>query len=277
MVEGDIEDLATCRAACEGVEQVVHQAAIGSVPRSMEDPLAVNRTNVDGFVNMLIAARDAGARRFVYASSCAIYGDVPGFPKREEDELRSLSPYATTKHVNELYAEVFGRAFGVECVGLRYFNVFGPRQDPDGPYAAVIPRWIQSMLAGEACRVFGTGEQTRDFVYVEDVVQANILASLAPGDATGRAYNIGAGRRTSLLELFGLIRDAMSTVRPELGAVEPTFEEGRAGDVPHSCADIDRARAALGYAPAFDVASGMANAVEWYAANLAPRAVEAAA
>ena len=271
LIHGDIEDFAVCKDACQEVDYVIHQAAVGSVPRSMEDPIAVNRTNVDGFVHMLTAARDAGARRFVYASSCAMYGDAPGTPKHETDELRALSPYAVTKHVNELYSAVYQRAYGVRTVGLRYFNVFGPRQDPDGAYAAVIPLWMRNLLLDEPCRIYGDGATTRDFVYVDDVVQANILASLVEDDdATGTAYNIGSGQPTSLTELFRLIRDALAQRRPEVSEREPTFEPFRSGDIRHSRADIAKSRAQLGFVPQFSVQTGLEAAVEWYANNLLP-------
>jgi len=271
LVTGDIEDLAVCVDACAQVDYVIHQAAIGSVPRSMEDPIAVNRTNVDGFVHMLTAARDAGARRFVYASSCAIYGDAPETPKREDGALVALSPYAVTKHVNELYAAVYQRAFGISTVGLRYFNVFGPRQDPDGPYAAVIPIWTRNLILGEPCRIYGDGETTRDFIYVDDVVQANILAALVDDDsATGTAYNIGSGQSTSLVGLFGSIRDALGEKRPELAAAAPAFEPFRHGDIRHSRADTTKAASQLGFAPQYTVESGLRAAVEWYVENLVP-------
>jgi UDP-N-acetylglucosamine 4-epimerase len=271
LVRGDIEDLAACTEACAQVDYVIHQAAIGSVPKSMEDPIAVNRTNVDGTVNMLTAARDAGARRFVYASSCAIYGDAPETPKREESTLLPLSPYAVTKQVNEQYAAVYQRAFGLSTVGLRYFNVFGPRQDPDGPYAAVIPIWTRNLILGDPCRIFGDGQTTRDFIYVEDVVQANILAAVVDdAAATGTAYNIGSGQSTSLTQLFAAIRDALADKRPELAAAEPAFEPFRNGDIRHSRADTTKAATQLGFAPQFTVQSGLRAAVEWYVENLVP-------
>jgi UDP-N-acetylglucosamine 4-epimerase len=211
----------------------------------------------------------------VYASSCAIYGDAPGTPKREHDELRSLSPYAVTKHVDELYAAVYQRAFGIGTVGLRYFNVFGPRQDPDGPYAAVIPCWTRNMLMDQPCRIYGDGQTTRDFVYVDDVVQANILAALVEDNAaTGSAYNIGSGEPTSLVELYAVIRRALFDTRPELAGRTPVFEPFRAGDVRHSRADISKARAQLGFEPAYSVEAGLAACVEWYAENLIPRSAE---
>jgi UDP-N-acetylglucosamine 4-epimerase len=279
-VKGDIEDLSACADASAQVDYVIHQAAIGSVPKSMEDPIAVNRCNVDGTVNMLTAARDAGARRFVFASSCAIYGDAPETPKREDSTLLPLSPYAVTKHVNEAYAAVYQRAFGLSTIGLRYFNVFGPRQDPDGPYAAVIPIWTRNLVLGEPCRIYGDGQTTRDFIYVEDVVQANILAAMAEDEsATGTAYNVGSSQSTSLTDLFAAIRDALAEKRPELASAEPLFEPFRNGDIRHSRADTSKAAGQLGFAPRFTVQSGLKAAVDWYAENLIPanRAVTAEA
>jgi UDP-N-acetylglucosamine 4-epimerase len=270
LLTGDIEDISVCRHACAGVDYVIHQAAIGSVPRSMDDPVAVNRTNVDGFVNMITAARDAGVRRFVYASSCAVYGDAPETPKREDGQLVALSPYAVTKHVNELYAAVYQRAFGIGTVGLRYFNVYGPRQDPDGPYAAVIPIWTRNLIVDEPCRIYGDGQTTRDFIYVDDVVQANILAALSEESATGTVYNVGSSRSTSLTALFDAIRDALAAKRPDIGDREPAFEPFRNGDIRHSRADTTKAAARLGFAPAHDIRSGLDAAVDWYAANLVP-------
>lgn len=262
----DIRDLDACREACEGAELVLHQAALGSVALSIDDPLLVHQANVDGFVNMLVAARDAGAARFVYAASSATYGDDPR-PLKVEDEIgRALSPYAVTKHVNELYAAVFERTYGLPTVGLRYFNVFGPRQDPEGAYAAVIPCWVAALLSGEDCAVHGDGETTRDFCYVDDVVQANLLAACARAEGvTGGVYNVASGTATTLNELFALIRDAVAEHRP--GAAGARAEHGpfRPGDVRHSRADISRIRDRLGYRPAFTVREGMAHVVRWYA------------
>jgi UDP-N-acetylglucosamine/UDP-N-acetylgalactosamine 4-epimerase len=262
-LEGDICDLDRCRQAVEGVEVVLHQAALGSVPRSIEDPLTTHRANVDGFVNMAIAARDAGVRRFVYASSSSVYGDDPDLPKREERTGRVLSPYAATKQIDEVYAGVFGLSYGFELVGLRYFNVFGPRQDPNGPYAAVIPRWIGELLEGEPCQIFGDGTQSRDFCYVDNAVQANLLAAVAPG-APGQVYNVGCGDKTTLTELFSMIRQRVAEHEPRAANLEPIYRDTRPGDVPHSQAAIEKAVRELGYAPTYQVADGLAETVDWF-------------
>lgn len=263
-VEGDIRDLDTCRAACEGVDVVLHNAALGSVPRSIADPLATHANNVDGTVNMLAAASDAGVGRFVYAASSSTYGDHPGLPKVEDQIGRPLSPYAVTKYVNELYASIFQRTYGLQTIGLRYFNVFGPRQDPAGAYAAVIPRWIDALLAGEPCVINGDGGNTRDFCHVSNVVQANLLAATAPVEQTDQIYNVAVGDRTTLLELFHLIRDEVAAVHPEASGAQPQFGPERPGDIPHSLADVSRARTALGYQPVHDVKSGLREALPWY-------------
>jgi UDP-N-acetylglucosamine/UDP-N-acetylgalactosamine 4-epimerase len=262
-LEGDICDLEACRRAALGVDVVLHQAALGSVPRSIEDPLATHRANVDGFVNMALAARDAGVRRFVYASSSSVYGEDPELPKREERTGKVLSPYAATKQIDEVYAEVFGLSYGCEFVGLRYFNVFGPRQDPNGPYAAVIPRWIGELLDGGPCQIFGDGTQSRDFCYVENAVQANLLAAMAPR-APGQVYNVGCGDRTTLGELFSLIRERVAEHEPRAREVKPSYQPTRPGDVPHSQAAIDKATAELGYAPTYQVSDGLAETVAWF-------------
>ncbi|HEX6373480.1 MAG TPA: SDR family oxidoreductase [Longimicrobium sp.] len=273
-VEGDIRDLDTCRAACRGVDVVLHNAALGSVPRSIADPLATHANNVDGTVNMLAAASDAGVARFVFAASSSTYGDHPGLPKVEDQIGRPLSPYAVTKYVNELYASIFQRTYGLETIGLRYFNVFGPRQDPAGAYAAVIPRWIDALLAGEPCLINGDGQNTRDFCHVSNVVQANLLAATAPAQHTDQIYNVAVGERTTLLELFELIRGEVAAVHPEAAGAEPTFGPERPGDIPHSLADVSKARAALGYQPLHDVKSGLREALPWYvrSASAAARA-----
>ena len=263
LIEGDICDPDACRRAVEGAEYVLHQAALGSVPRSIDDPLATHRANVDGFVQLVLAARDAGVRRFVYASSSAVYGDDPDLPKREERIGKALSPYAVSKQIDELYADVFGRTYDIEVVGLRYFNVFGPRQDPNGPYAAVIPRWIHELAAGTPCQIFGDGTQSRDFCYVDNAVQANLLAAVTEGVA-GRVYNVGCGDRTSLAELFALLRDRIGERVPGVRGAEPRYREPRPGDVPHSEASIDRAVAELGYAPTYQVSDGLAETVAWF-------------
>lgn len=264
-VEGDIRDLPTCHAVCRGVEYVLHQAALGSVPRSLEDPLASHQSNVDGFLHVLLAARDAGVRRFVYAASSSTYGDHPGLPKVEERIGRPLSPYAVTKYVNELYAQVFQQSYGTETVGLRYFNVFGRRQDPNGAYAAVIPRWVGQLLAGRECVIHGDGETSRDFCYVENAVQANLLAAVAAGEGVaGEVYNVAVGERTTLNRLFAEIRDTLAAFRPELAGAEPRYGAFRAGDVRHSQADISKIRQRLGYAPTHTVRQGLAEALPWY-------------
>lgn len=267
-IEGDIRDLPTCRKACEGVQHVLHEAALGSVPRSIDDPLLSNSCNIDGFVNMLVAARDAQARSFVYAASSSTYGDSPELPKVEDKIGNPLSPYAVTKYVNELYADVFARCYGFTTIGLRYFNVFGQRQDPYGAYAAVIPQWFASLIKGETVYVNGDGETSRDFCYIDNVVQANLLASCAADEARNKVYNVAFGQRTTLNELFDLIKEEVCRHKPEAAAATATHRDFRAGDVRHSLADITRARTLLGYEPAFDVRQGLRLAGDWYAANL---------
>jgi UDP-N-acetylglucosamine 4-epimerase len=268
-VEGDIADAATAKRACDGVDLVLHQAALGSVPRSIADPRASHRANVDGFLEMLIAVREAGVKRFVYASSSSVYGDEPNLPKVEARTGRVLSPYAATKAVNELYAGVFQRTYGLECIGLRYFNVFGPRQDPDGPYAAVIPKWVKALLRREPCTIFGDGETSRDFCYVKNAVQANILSALAPATSSDAVYNVAYGARTTLTDLFGLLRDGLAPSHPSLAGLQPAYADFRAGDVRHSLADIEAARTKLGYAPTHDVGRGIGEALAWYVAQYA--------
>ena len=266
-VEGDICDLGTCHDVCRGADYVLHQAALGSVPRSLVDPIATHAANVTGFLNILVAARDAQVRRFVYAASSSTYGDHPALPKVEDQIGRPLSPYAVTKYVDELYADVFERSYGIETVGLRYFNVFGRRQDPDGAYAAVIPLWVGNLLAGRECRINGDGETSRDFCFVENVVQANLLAATARGDVTGGVYNVAVGGRTTLNQLFGWIRDGLARFRPEVAGAEPAYAPFREGDVRHSQADITKARERLGYAPTHTVEAGLRETLEWYAAS----------
>ncbi|HEY1328684.1 MAG TPA: SDR family oxidoreductase [Casimicrobiaceae bacterium] len=267
-VEGDIVDLATCRHACAGVDVVLHQAALGSVPRSIEDPLRTHASNATGFLNLLLAARDAGAQRFVYAASSSTYGDHPGLPKVEDEIGHPLSPYAVTKYVNELYADVFRRCYGTPVIGLRYFNVFGPRQDPEGAYAAVIPCWVSTMLRGEAIRIHGDGETTRDFCYIANVVQANILAATASQpDAIGEIYNIAVGGRSSLNELARLLRELIEGRHRGLRVPGAVYDEFRQGDVRHSQASIAKASRLLGYAPVYDVRTGLREALPWYEAQ----------
>ncbi len=268
-LEGDIRDLGTCRTAVRGVDFVLHQAALGSVPRSLADPILTNQSNVDGFLNMLVAARDAGAKRFVYAASSSTYGDHPDLPKVEEKIGKPLSPYAVTKYVNELYADVFARAYGLNSIGLRYFNVFGPHQDPGGAYAAVIPKWITAMLKGETVYINGDGETSRDFCYVANVVQANLLAATTDDlAAVNQVYNIAVGERTSLNNLERLIRSEIQIRLPELKISLPQERDFRAGDVRHSLASIDKAQLRLGYQPSHRIARGMSEAMDWYIRNL---------
>jgi UDP-N-acetylglucosamine/UDP-N-acetylgalactosamine 4-epimerase len=265
-IEASITDLSACYDACEGVDFVMHQAALGSVPRSIKDPIGTNASNVSGFLNMLEAARSASVSRFVYAASSSTYGDHPGLPKVENIIGRPLSPYAVTKYVDELYAQVFGRCYGTETIGLRYFNVFGPRQDPDGAYAAVIPRWIGQLMAGTPCRINGDGLTSRDFCYVDNAVQANILAATTiRTDAVSQVFNVAYGGRTSLTHLYIMIREALAAYRPEVLEMEAIYEAFREGDVRHSQADIGKARKLLGYDPAYSVSDGLLKAVSWYA------------
>lgn len=264
-VKGDIRDLATCRAACEGMDYVLHQAALGSVPRSIEDPISTNESNITGFLNMLVAAREAAVRGFVYAASSSTYGDHPELPKIEERIGKPLSPYAVTKLVNELYAEVFARAYGFKAIGLRYFNIFGRRQDPNGAYAAVIPKWFAGLLHGEEIFINGDGETSRDFCYIDNCVQANILAATTEqAEAVGQVYNVAFGERTTLNQLFVMIRELVTAERPAALGVAPTHRDFRAGDVRHSLADIGKAQRLLGYAPAFSVREGLRQAAQWY-------------
>ena len=263
--EGDIRDVELCRTASRGVDVVLHHAALGSVPRSLEDPRACHEINVTGFVNMLMAARETGVRRFVFASSSAVYGDAPELPKVEEKLGRPLSPYGASKWMNEIYADVLCRADPPTFVGLRYFNVFGPRQDPNGAYAAVIPCWIASLLAHEPVFVNGDGETSRDFCYVENVVQANLLAAMTDNtDALNQTYNIAVGERTTLNELFELLRSRLAAQEPELGTAKPTYRDFRAGDVRHSLADISKATRLLGFQPEFRIGQGLDLAMDWY-------------
>lgn len=268
-IQGDIRDLATCRAACEGVAIVLHQAALGSVPRSLQDPITSNETNVSGFLNMLVASRDAGVGRFVYAASSSTYGDHPALPKVEDVIGKPLSPYAVTKYVNELYASVFGKAYGLQSVGLRYFNVFGPRQDPNGAYAAVIPKWAASILHEETVFINGDGETSRDFCFVDNAVQANVLAATAERpDAIGQVYNVAVGGQTSLNELHRLLVEKLTHACPGLLALPAIHRDFRSGDVRHSRADISKARDRLGYFPQYQLSDGLDVAVRWYAKSL---------
>ncbi|MFO7761303.1 MAG: GDP-mannose 4,6-dehydratase [Desulfobia sp.] len=268
-LQGDIGDLDTCRRVCRGVDFILHQAALGSVPRSLEDPVRTHESNLSGFLNMLVAARDAGVDRFVYAASSSTYGDHPALPKVEDTIGRPLSPYAVTKYANELYAGVFGSAYGMKTVGLRYFNIFGRRQDPNGAYAAVMPRWFSALINGEDVFINGDGETSRDFCYIDNCIQANILAAVTGGqEALNQVYNVAFGEQTSLNELFYLIRRRVAEFKPEAGRVEPGYRDFRPGDVRHSLADISKARRLLGYEPLYSVADGLEQAARWYWENL---------
>lgn len=264
-IEADICDPAACREACRDVDFVLHQAALGSVPRSLANPVATNAANVDGFLNMLVAARDAGVRRFVYAASSSTYGDHEALPKVEDRIGRPLSPYAVTKLVNELYAEVFARCYDFPAIGLRYFNVFGARQDPEGAYAAVIPRWTRAMLLGEAVTIHGDGETSRDFCFVDNAVQANLLAATSDDPAAvNQVYNVAVDDRTSLNRLFEILRDALSDFQPAVRLMRPVHGDFRPGDVRHSQANVDKARRLLHYLPSHRLEEGVKAAMPWY-------------
>lgn len=264
-IKGDIRDNATCHEACEGVDYVLHQAALGSVPRSIEDPILTNQCNIDGFLNMLVAARDAKVKRFVYAASSSTYGDHPDLPKIEDKIGKPLSPYAVTKLVNELYAEVFARSYGFKTIGLRYFNIFGRRQDPNGAYAAVIPKWIAALINNDPVYINGDGETSRDFCYIENTIQANLLAATTRNEeATNQVFNVAVGERTSLNQLYHHLRDKLATRFDHLRAAQPVYRDFRAGDVRHSLADISKAKTLLSYQPTHTISAGLAEALEWY-------------
>ena len=268
-IQGDIRELADCQQACDGVDYVLHQAALGSVPRSLADPITTNATNITGFLNILVAARDAKVRSFTYAASSSTYGDYPALPKVEENIGKPLSPYAVTKYVNELYAEVFARCYGFKAIGLRYFNVFGPRQDPDGAYAAVIPKWIASLIQGEPVYINGDGETSRDFCFIANVVQANLLAATAQNaEALDQVYNIAVGDRTTLNELYAGLQSNLLPHYPHLKNCQPIYRDFRAGDVLHSLADIGKAQRLLGYAPTQRIGEGLKLAMSWYLQNI---------
>jgi UDP-N-acetylglucosamine/UDP-N-acetylgalactosamine 4-epimerase len=269
-IEGDIRSPEDCRKACHGVDYVLHQAALGSVPRSIDRPLKTHDNNVNGFLNMLLATRDAGIKRMVFASSSAVFGDDPGLPKVEERIGAAVSPYGLSKHINELYAGVFAHCYGTEWVGLRYFNVFGPRQDPEGPYASVIPAWIGALLRGQTCYINGDGSAARDFCHVDNVVQMNLRAAMVEDpDAVNWAYNVAHGEMTSLNELFDIIRTLLAKRMAHLATVRAMHREPRRGDVLLSKADIGKARRLLGYEPLVRVMDGLESTMDWYVANLA--------
>jgi len=274
MIEADICDWGACVDACTQVDYVLHQAALGSVPRSISNPIATNQSNVNGFVNMLCAAKEAGVKRFVFASSSSVYGDSPILPKVEGQIGNGLSPYAVSKRANELYAEVFSRCYGMQTIGLRYFNVFGPRQDPDGPYAAVIPKWIGAMMHNEPVHINGDGETSRDFCYVANAVQANLLAATTENPAAiDQCFNVAIGERTTLNQLFEMLRQRLLPQFPHLREFKPFYGDFRRGDVPHSHADITRAKRLLGYEPSHRIDKGLDEALDWYVTNLSHRAI----
>lgn len=263
-IRGDIRNLEDCQEACLGVDYVLHQAALGSVPRSLADPIATNDTNISGFLNMLIAGRDAKVKSFTYAASSSTYGDHPVLPKVEENVGKPLSPYAVTKYVNELYAEIFSRCYGFKSIGLRYFNVFGPRQDPQGAYAAVIPSWADGLLKGENIYINGDGETSRDFCYIDNVIQANLLAATTNSkESINQVYNVAVGDRTTLNELFYALRNAMRSYGVPAN-IEPQYRNFREGDVRHSQADVSKAQRLLGYQPTHHIFEGLRGAIAWY-------------
>lgn len=268
-IEGDIRALNACQTACEGVDFVLHQAALGSVPRSLKDPITTNSANIGGFLNMLVAARDAKVKSFTYAASSSTYGDHPGLPKVEDAIGKPLSPYAVTKYVNELYADVFARAYGFNSIGLRYFNVFGKRQDPNGAYAAVIPKWIKSMLKEESLFINGDGETSRDFCYIENIIQANLLAATTEDrNALNQIYNVAVGDRTTLNQLYQIIKKILSEQMPSLKITHPIHTDFRAGDVRHSLADINKITNMLGYKATYRIEDGLIDAMPWYIRQL---------
>lgn len=269
LIVGDIRKLDDCRKAVSGVEYVLHEAALGSVPRSINDPVTTNEVNISGFMNMLVAARDAGVKRFVYAASSSTYGDSKTLPKVEDKIGRPLSPYAVTKYVNELYADVFSKTYGIETIGLRYFNVFGRRQDPNGAYAAVIPLFVKKFMAHESPVINGDGEYSRDFTYIENVIQMNLLAiGTTNPEAVNQVYNTAFGERTTLNQLVGYLKEYLSEFDPAIRDVEVLHGPNRAGDIPHSLACIDKAKNLLGYNPQYSMQAGLKEAVKWYWENL---------
>ena len=269
LIVGDIRDLSDCQKAVVGVDYILHEAALGSVPRSIKDPATTNAVNIGGFLNMLIAARDAGVKRFMYAASSSTYGDSQSLPKVEDVIGRPLSPYAVTKYVNELYADVFARTYGMECIGLRYFNVFGRRQDPFGAYAAVIPLFVKKLMAHESPVINGDGEYSRDFTYIDNVIQMNMLAMTTTNpDAINQVYNTAFGERTTLNQLVNYLKEYLSEFDPKIADVEILHGPNRQGDIPHSLACIDKARKLLGYIPEYSMRDGLKEAVKWYWHNI---------
>lgn len=263
-MEGDITNIDDCHRACQGIDYVQHQAALGSVPRSIADPITTNANNISGFLNMLVAARDANVTSFTYAASSSTYGDHPALPKVEDNIGKPLSPYAVTKYVNELYADVFAKTYNFNTIGLRYFNVFGKRQDPNGAYAAVIPKWTAAMLQGETVYINGDGETSRDFCYIANTVQMNILAATAEDKAKNQVYNCAVGDRTTLNDLYAAIKEALEVLNVTVTPAQPEYRGFRAGDVRHSQADVSKAETLLGYAPSHKIAEGIDEAMPWY-------------
>ncbi|VDH17418.1 UDP-glucose 4-epimerase [Algoriella xinjiangensis] len=269
LIEGDIRNLETCQKAAENVDYILHEAALGSVPRSINDPITSNDVNVSGFLNMLVAARDAGVKRFVYAASSSTYGDSESLPKVEDIIGKPLSPYAVTKYVNELYADVFSKTYGIECIGLRYFNVFGRRQDPNGAYAAVIPLFVKQFMNHESPKINGTGDYSRDFTYIDNVIQMNELAMLTEiSEAVNTVYNTAVGDRTTLNDLIKYLKKYLSDFDAEIAKVEVIHGPNRVGDIPHSLASIEKAKSLLGYQPSHTIDKGIKEAVSWYWENL---------
>jgi UDP-N-acetylglucosamine 4-epimerase len=269
LIEGDIRNIGDCKKAVKNVDIVLHQAALGSVPRSINNPLTTNDININGFLNMLIASRDAGVKRFVYAASSSTYGDNFTLPKIEDNIGKPLSPYAVTKYVNELYADVFAKLYNMEVIGLRYFNVFGRKQDPNGAYAAVIPKFVKLFINHQSPVINGDGSFSRDFTYVDNVVQANELAATVQNvEALNNVYNIAYGKNTTLNQLVSVLKKELSLFDAEIANIEPVYGDERVGDIPHSLASIDKAKKLLGYNPQFDIKKGLAKAVKWYWQNL---------
>jgi len=265
LIEDDIRDINTCRKALKNISLVVHQAALGSVPRSINDPKTTNDVNIGGFVNMITAAKDAGIKRFIYAASSSTYGDSQVLPKQEDKIGKPLSPYAITKYVDELYAGIFSNLYGIETIGLRYFNVFGRRQDPEGAYAAVIPKFFSQLIKGESPTINGDGSYSRDFTYIDNVIQANNLALFTQNNAAvNQVYNVAYGERTTILMLFEYIREILSSYDKHIATITPTFGPFRKGDIPHSLASIEKAKSLLGYKPPFDVKTGLQQSADWY-------------
>ncbi|WP_284459882.1 SDR family oxidoreductase [Chryseobacterium sp.] len=269
LIEGDIRDLEVCRKAVENVDYILHQAALGSVPRSIKDPITSNDVNVSGFLNMLVAARDANVKRFIYAASSSTYGDSASLPKVEDVIGKPLSPYAITKYVNELYADVFGKTYGMQCIGLRYFNVFGRRQDPNGAYAAVIPLFVKQLINHESPTINGTGDYSRDFTYIDNVIQMNERAMLTENpEAVNTVYNTAVGDRTTLNDLIGYLKKYLSEFDEKIAEVEVNYGPNRVGDIPHSLASVEKAEKLLGYQPTHTIDKGLKEAISWYWENL---------